>query len=134
MSDSSPDPTWAISPFSPWERWVFTYSWFPSFSGASSFWAPSLADPMRAVYAVWLIAIFSLTSRAEVGQPKYLVQDEAPVTFEGYWELVRNTRQAITKMESLPEAEIRQQLDDDAEQWEKVTAVEFPDHSVMQID
>ena len=89
---------------------------------------------MRAVYTVWLIAIFSLTSRAEVGQLKYLVQDEAPVTFEGYWELVRDTRQAITKMEALPEAEIRQQLDDDAAQWEKVTAVEFPDHSVMQID
>ena len=89
---------------------------------------------MRAVYAVWLIAIFSLTSHAEVGQREYLVQDEAPVTFEGYWELVRNTRQAVTKMDALPETEIRRQLDDNAAQWEKVTAVEFPDHGLMQID
>jgi uncharacterized protein DUF4129 len=89
---------------------------------------------MRAVYAVWLIAIFSLTSRAEVRQPEYLVQDEAPVTFEGYWELVRNTRQAITRMDSLTETEIRQQLADHAAQWEKVTAVEFQDQSVMQVD
>jgi hypothetical protein len=37
-------------------------------------------------------------------------------------------------MEALSEAEVRQQLDDLALQWEKVTAVEFPDQSVMQID
>jgi len=89
---------------------------------------------MRAVYAVWLIVIFSLTSRTAVGQPARLIQDEPPVTFEGYWELVRNTRQAVTKMEALPEAEVRRQLDDSASQWEKVTAVEFPDKSVMLVD
>ena len=63
-----------------------------------------------------------------------MTTDEPPITVEGYWELVRNTQQAVTKMEALSEAEIRQQLDDLAAQWEKVTAVEFPDQSVMQID
>ncbi len=89
---------------------------------------------MRAVYAVWLIAIFSLTSRVEVGQPKYLVQDEPPVTLEAYWELVRNTRQAIVEMEALTSSEIRKQLDEHAARWEKVTAVEFPDQSLMPVD
>jgi len=89
---------------------------------------------MRAVYAVWLIAIFSLTSHVEVDQPKYLVQAEAPVTLEAYWELVRNTRQAVVEMAALSSGEIRKQLDQHAAQWEKVTAVEFPDTGVLPVD
>ena len=63
-----------------------------------------------------------------------MTTDEPPITVEGYWELVRNTQQAVTKMEALSETEIRQQLDELAAQWEKVTAVEFPDQKVVQID
>ena len=89
---------------------------------------------MRSLFAIWLIALLSLTSLSAVSQPAHFNRAAEPITVEGYWELVRNTQQAVTKMEALSEAEIRQQLDDLAVRWEKVTAVEFPDQSVMQID
>jgi hypothetical protein len=89
---------------------------------------------MRSIFVVWLIALFSLTSLAAVGQPSHFIQDELPITFEGYWELVRNTRQAIVQIDALPNNEVREQLDDLASQWEKVTAVELSDKSVVQID
>ena len=89
---------------------------------------------MRSLFTIWLIGLLSLTSLSLVSQPVSFIQDAELITVEGYWELVRNTQQAISKMEALPEVEIRLQLDDLAAQWEKVTAVEFPDQSVMQID
>lgn len=89
---------------------------------------------MSRTFAVWLIAIFSLTSLAAVGQPSRAMQADAPITFDGYWELVRNTRQALGQMEALPEAEIRRQLSESAAEWEKVTALEFPDKSVTPVD
>ena len=89
---------------------------------------------MRRILAVWLIAIFSLTNIASVSQPAHLIQAGTPITFEGYWKLVRNTQQAIVKMETLTKSEIRKQLDESAAQWEKVTAVEFPDKSTVSVD
>src|SRR5258706_14003270 len=89
---------------------------------------------MRRILAVWLIAIFSLTNIASVSQPSHLIKGGTPITFEGYWELVRNTRQAIVKLESLTKSEIRKQLDESAAQWGKVTAVEFPDKSMAPFD
>jgi len=89
---------------------------------------------MRSVFALWLIAIFSLTGLTAANGHARFNQNEPPIKFDGYWELVRNTQQAVMKMEALSETEIRQQLNDQAAQWEKVTAVEFPDQSVMQID
>ena len=71
---------------------------------------------MRSLFAVWLITLLSLTSLSAVGQPAHFNQAAEPITVEGYWELVRNTQQAVTKMEALSEAEIRQQLDDLASQ------------------
>jgi len=76
----------------------------------------------------------SCTKRAEILRYAQNDNDGTPVTVEGYWELVRNTQQALTKMEALPEAAIRQQLDGLVSQWEKVTVVEFPDQSLMQVD
>ena len=81
---------------------------------------------MRRIFAVWLIAIFSLTNLAAV--------DEPPITFDGYWELVRNTRQALIQLEVSPDNEVREGLDDLASKWEMVTTVEFPDQSVMAVD
>ena len=81
---------------------------------------------MRRIFAVWLIAIFSLTNLAAV--------DEPPITFDGYWELVRNTRQALVQLEASPDNEVREGLDDLASKWEMVTAVEVPDQSVMAVD
>jgi hypothetical protein len=81
---------------------------------------------MRRILAVWLIAIFSLTNLAAVNAP--------PIPFDGYWELVRNTRQALIQLEASPGNEVRQGLDDLAAQWEKVTAVEFPDQNVATVD
>lgn len=89
---------------------------------------------MRSIFVVLLIALLSLMNISAVGQPARMLQDGTPVTVEAYWELVRNTRQALTKMESLPEAAVRQELDGLAVQWAKVTVVEFPDQSLMQID
>ena len=81
---------------------------------------------MRRIFAVWLIAIFSLTNLAAV--------DEPPITFDGYWELVRNTRQALIQLETSPDNEVGEGVDDLASKWEMVTAVEFPDQSVMAVD
>ncbi len=81
---------------------------------------------MRRALAVWLIAIFSLTNLAAVGEP--------PIPFDGYWELVRNTRQTIVALDASPNNEVREGLDELASQWEKITAVEFPDQSVMPVD
>ncbi len=89
---------------------------------------------MRRIFTSWLIVIFSLTSLAAVGQPARATQADTPITFEEYWELVRNTRQALGQMEALPEAEMRQRLSESAAEWEKVTAVEFPDKSVVPVD
>ena len=89
---------------------------------------------MRSIFAVWVIALFSLTSIPAVGHPSFLFQDKTPVTLEGYWELVRNTRQAVIQLESAPEIEIREELNTLASQWEEVTAVELTDKSVVQID
>ena len=89
---------------------------------------------MQHIFAVWLITIFSLTSLAVVDQPARLGQADTPITFEGYWELVRNTRHALGQMEALPEAEIRQQLSESAAEWGKVTTVEFPDKSAVSIN
>jgi len=89
---------------------------------------------MRHIVVVWLIAIFSLTSRVADGQPAHLVQAETPITFDAYWELVGNTRQSIVALEALTDEEIRQKLEGMAVQWEKVKAVEFPDRSVMPVD
>ncbi|MEP7136285.1 MAG: DUF4129 domain-containing protein [Chloroflexota bacterium] len=89
---------------------------------------------MRSIFVVWLIAFLSLTNISAVSQPPHTLPSGTPVTVEGYWELVRNTRQALAKMEALPEAAIRQQLDGLASEWGKVTAVEFPDQSRLQID
>ena len=89
---------------------------------------------MRRILAVWLIAIFSLTNLAAVGLPSHLIQDDTSITFEEYWELVRNTRQTIVELEAEPEVAIQQQLNALASQWEDVTAVEFPDQSVITVD
>jgi hypothetical protein len=59
---------------------------------------------------------------------------QTSITVEAYWEMVGNTRQALTKMEALPVAEITRQLDELASEWEKVTAVEFPDQRVVIVD
>jgi hypothetical protein len=89
---------------------------------------------MRHILAVWLIAILSLTNLAAVGSPLHLIQDDTLITFEEYWELVRNTRQTIVELEAEPEVAIQQQLNALASQWEDVTAVEFPDQSVIPVD
>ncbi|RPJ27998.1 MAG: DUF4129 domain-containing protein [Chloroflexi bacterium] len=82
---------------------------------------------MRSLFAVWLITLLSLSNLSAAAQPP-------PITFDDYWELVRDTRQAVAQMEAKPEATIRQELDALAAQWEQVTAVEYSDHSVVQLD
>lgn len=89
---------------------------------------------MRSVFAAWLITLLSLSNLSAVGQPSFSIQDGRPITFDGYWELVRSTRQAIIQMEAQPEAAIRARLKDLALQWEGITAVELSDKTVMQID
>src|SRR3989304_566077 len=57
-----------------------------------------------------------------------------PITFEGYWELVRNTRRAILQMEAEPEAAIRARLEGLASQWGGIPAVEEADKNGVKID
>lgn len=91
---------------------------------------------MRSLLAVWFIALLSLTSSdlSAAAEPSYLTQAEAPITFEEYWELVKDTQQAILQMETKPDATIRQELDALAVRWDQVTAVAFSDGSKVQID
>jgi len=89
---------------------------------------------MRSIFAAWLIALLSLTNLSAVGQPSHLIQDGTPITFDEYWELVRNTRQTILQMEAQSEQAVRQQLNALASQWEGITAVELSDKSLVRID
>lgn len=89
---------------------------------------------MRSILAFYLSAFLSFSNILAGSASVYGTQDTVPITVEAYWEMVGNTRQALTKMEALPAEQIRRQLEEWASEWEKVTAVEFPDQSVMQID
>jgi hypothetical protein len=91
---------------------------------------------MRFLLAVWLIALLSLTpsNTSASGLSSYRLQAGTPVTLEEYWQLVRNTRDAILQMESKSESAVRQELNVLAAQWDQVVAVELPDHSVIQVD
>lgn len=102
---------------------------------------------MRSLFAFCLIALLSLSNASATDKPPHTCLAEAavcaaarsdpvgtPITFDDYWKLVRDTRQGIAQMESKPAAAVRQELNALASQWEQVTAVEYPDHSVIQID
>ena len=91
---------------------------------------------MRFLLAVWLIALLSLTlsNTSASSLSSYRLQGGTPVTFEEYWQLVRNTRDAILEMESKSESAVRQELNALAVQWDQVVAVELPGHTVIQID
>lgn len=106
---------------------------------------------MRSLLTTWLITLFSLANLSAANQPSHASpspapraasfsqpavqeQDGTPITLADYWNLVRDTRQAIGQMETKPEATIRAELNAFAEQWEQVTAVRLSDDSVIQID
>lgn len=89
---------------------------------------------MRSIVALSLATFFSLLSISAGSAPFYFAQDPASITAEAYWEMVGNTRQALTKMEALPATEITRQLDELAVKWEKVMAVEIPDQRVVVVD
>jgi hypothetical protein len=89
---------------------------------------------MRVFLTLTLTALLSLWSLPAGRSPSYFAQEATPITVEAYWEMVGRARQALTKMEALPADEIRRQLNGLAEEWEKVTAVEFPDRRVARVD
>src|SRR5574341_222016 len=109
---------------------------------------------MRSIFITWLITLLSLANLLAAGQPSYACRsegalsgteesptlqaenedDRAPITFDGYWELVRSTRQDIIQMEAQHESAVRAQLSSMASQWEAITAVELSDKTIIQID
>jgi hypothetical protein len=91
---------------------------------------------MRLLLAAWLIALFLLipSDFSAARALSYSAQDGTPITFEEYWQLVRNTRAAILQMESKSESAVRQELNELAMQWDQVGVVELPDHSVIQTE
>jgi len=103
---------------------------------------------MRSLLAVCLITIVSLSNLSAAARPPDTSpsgesrtpradseqQGGTPITFDAYWERVRNTRLAVGGLESRSPSEIRQELDTLAAQWEQVTAVELPDHNVIPVD
>ena len=89
---------------------------------------------MRSLLTLWLMALLLLPKGSAAGQSSHFMQNGTPIAFEGYWKLVRDTRQAISQMEAKPEGTIRQELNALASQWQQVTAVEYPDHSLVTID
>jgi hypothetical protein len=91
---------------------------------------------MHSIFALTLAAFLSLSLPGiSAGiAPLYFVREPLPITVEAYWEMVGDTRQTLTRMEALSADEIRRQLDELAAEWEKVTAVEFPDQRVVVVD
>jgi hypothetical protein len=91
---------------------------------------------MRSLLTIWLITLLSLTltDLSAVGQPSHLMQEGTAIPVEEYWDLIRTTRQSVLEMDGSPQETIRQELNSLAAQWERVTAVEFADGSVVQID
>lgn len=106
---------------------------------------------MRSLLAIWLITLFSLSNLSAANQPSHAspspapraasfsqlavqAQDGTPITLAEYWDLVRDTRQAVDQLEAKPEATIREGLNALAGQWQEVTAVKLSDDSVIQID
>jgi hypothetical protein len=107
---------------------------------------------MRSLFAIWLIALLSLSNLSAADRSGYAcqpevafcateeplrrptAQEQAPITLEEYWNLVRDTRQAVSQMEAQPEATIRRELEALAAQWEQVRAVEYSDESIMQVE
>ncbi len=90
---------------------------------------------MRFLLAAWLVVFFSLSSLSvPLAGANSVWSEGMPISFDDYWQLVRDTRQAIVQMEAQPAATIRQGLDALAAQWEPLTSVEYPDHSVIQLD
>ncbi|HEX2996123.1 MAG TPA: hypothetical protein VHP14_14960, partial [Anaerolineales bacterium] len=91
---------------------------------------------MRPLFAVWLIAFLSLTNLSAASQPAEVCCAPAgtSITFDDYWEFVRDTRQTIVGLEGKPEGTVVRELDILASQWEQITAVEYPDRSVVTID
>jgi|GEM_PF-655641 len=80
--------------------------------------------------------VASLIHDRDTSRRLVAAQDDnaGPISFDEYWELVRNTRQTIVQLEASPDNEVRDGLDELASKWETVTAVEFPDQSVIPID
>ena len=89
---------------------------------------------MRLFFALSLAVFLSLSGLSIGNASSYFAQESPPVTVEVYWEMVGNTRQALTEMAALPVGEIRRQLDDWAVTWEKVSAVEIPDQGLLVVD
>jgi hypothetical protein len=77
---------------------------------------------------------FGFSSMASQPSTPLRMAFNGPITSDEYWDLVRNTRQAILQMESKSEATIRQELDALAAQWDRITAVESSDGSLIQTD
>ena len=80
---------------------------------------------MRRLLTACLITLLALAN---------LAADEPPLPLDGYWNLVRSTRQALVQLEALTGNEVREGLDELASKWETVTAVEFPDGTVMAVE
>ena len=112
------------------------YIFFFSIVGASALRFLFSLMNMRSLLAVWLIAFLSLVNLSATGQTSAVCcsPERAPIPFDDYWKLVRDTRQAIAGLEAKPEGTIRQELNTLASQWGQVTAVEYSDQSVIQID
>ncbi|HEX2998001.1 MAG TPA: DUF4129 domain-containing protein [Anaerolineales bacterium] len=91
---------------------------------------------MRPLFAVWLIAFFSLSNLSAASQPAEVCCERAgtSITFDAYWELVSDTRQTIVGLKGKPEGTVTRELNLLASQWEQITAVENPDRSVIAID
>lgn len=91
---------------------------------------------MRPLFAVWLIAFLSLTNLSAASQPAEVCCAPAgtSITFDDYWEFVNDTRQTIVGLKGKPEGTVTRELNNLASQWEQITAVEYPDRSVVTID
>lgn len=100
---------------------------------------------IHSLLAACLIALFSLSTISAVKPPSsaYPFTGElrtatqsagTSISLDEYWNLVTVTRRGVTQLEAQPRATIRKELDALATQWEQVTAIEYSDHSLVQID
>jgi len=88
---------------------------------------------MRSLLLIGLIALFSLANLSPVHSLSSFQQGGTPITAAAYWDFVQNTRQTVAQLKSKAGADVTQQLNNLASQWDQVTAVELTDGRIIQI-
>lgn len=89
---------------------------------------------MRSLAAAWLLLLLSLTIAPAAARASDAAPQDAPISAEAYWEFVAESRQVVLELDGQPEPEVRRGLNALAARWERVTAVQRSDGSLIPVD